>query len=178
MKRNIVILVGLIIIVGGAYMYSKREKVTEVKNEVKQEVTTEASMKSITGDVVRVFKGEQKLEYSLSIPETASTSLDMNKALLRITDGGKLLATVYFSFEGQRGYSASKYIDDVIAPQVQVITPVGEAMIGNTMWYKGASDVSEWHIATISGGKWLVVVESKKADSQIAQKILSSFSVK
>jgi hypothetical protein len=174
MKRYIPVVIGLLIIISGGYMYSKKNTVAPVKEqmEVKEEV---AAMKTFEGEVEG---GAEKLAYSFQIPETATTTVEMNKALVRVTDGATPYATVYTSFEGARKLTPEKYLNQVIAPRVAVINPVGEAMIGNTMWYKAESEGSQWSIASVADGKWLIVIENKKSLRNTVEKTLSSFAVK
>lgn len=173
MKTYIPIVIGLLIIIAGGYMYSKKNATTPVKEmEVKTEVAT---MKTFDGEVT---VGTEKLAYSFDVPETATTSVEMNNALVRITEGATPYATVYASYQGERKYTAEKYLNEVIAPHVSVITPTGEAMIGNTMWYKAESQGSQWHIATVGDGKWLVIVENRKTVNSLVENTLSSFAVK
>lgn len=157
-------------------MYSKKH-VTPVE-ESKVVKTEMGMMKKFDAEVIRNIGGEQKLAYSIDIPETASTSLEMDNALLRVIDGAIPYATVYTSYEGERKYTPEKYLNEVIAPRVSVINPLGEVMIGNTMWYKGESEWSQWYIAQVQDGKWLVIVENKKAQTPLVEQTLSSFAVK
>jgi ABC-type molybdate transport system substrate-binding protein len=177
MKTYIPVVIGLLIILSGGYMYSKKNTTAPVKEEtvVKTETT---AMSTFEGEVTRMSNGENKLAYSLSIPETATTNVEMNNALLRVTNGTTPYATVYMSFEGARKYTPEKYFNNVIVPHVSVVTPSGEQMIGNTMWYQAESEASQWHIASVNDGKWLVIVENRKAAKDMVEKTLSSFTVK
>lgn len=172
MKTYIPIIIGLLIIIAGWNMYSKKNAVPVKQEEVKTEVAT---MKSYENQLTL---GKDTLSYTIDIPENASTTVEMNNALVRITDKATPYATVYASYQGGRNRTPEQYLSDVIAPHVSVINPIGEAMIGNTMWYKAESATSEWHIASVADGKWLVIVESKKTASQMVEKSLSSFAVK
>lgn len=158
-------------------MYSKKNAVPVVEKNVATNVEV-TSMKKFETEVVRNVGGEQKLEYSINIPETSSTSVEMDNALVRVVDGATPYVTVYASYEGGRKYTPEKYLNEVIAPRVSVINSLGEVMIGNTMWYKGESEWSQWHIASVADGKWLVIVENKKVKSPLVEQTLTSFAVK
>lgn len=176
MKKNITILIGIIVLIavlyGGQKLMKNREQagISDVKSEI--------AMKQIIGQVVRVFEGEHVLEYSLDIPETATTSIEMDGALTRIKEEANPVATMYISYEGGRGYSPIDYIDNVISPHVAVIEPTGTSTIGNYDWQVAESEGSEWHIAQTLNGEWLIVVENKKSVHDTVMSILNSISVK
>lgn len=176
MKKYITILIGiavLFVLLYGVQTLMKNRKQADVTD-----ITTEVSEKSFVGQVVRVFEGEHVLEYSLSIPETASTTVDMNGALIKITDEANLIATMYMSYEGGRGYTPLNYIHNVIAPHVPVINPAGTTTIGMYDWQVAESEGSEWYIAQVANSQWLIVVENKKATHDTVNKILTSINVK
>lgn len=177
MKKNITILIGIAAIIavlyGGERLLDKDRQGGDV--EIKN---SDVVMRSFVGEVVRVFEGENKLEYGFDIPETATTSLDMDGALVKILDGETSLTSLYFSYEGGRGYSAIDYINNVIAPHVAVINPTGTSTIGGYDWQGAESVGSEWYIASVLNNKWLVVVESKKTGHDALEKLLTSITVK
>lgn len=135
-------------------------------------------MKSFSSKVVRVFEGENVLEYTFDIPETATTSIDMDGALIRVIDVDTPAYAVYMSYEGARGYSPLDYLNNVVAPHVAVIDPMGTSTIGLFDWQLAETEGSEWHIASVNGGNWLIIVESKKTSHDTVIKTLESVSVK
>lgn len=178
MKTYIPVVIGLLIILSGGYMYSKKNATAPVKEVMEVKTEELSAMSTYEGEVTRISNGENKLAYSFGIPEGATTNVEMNNALVRVMEGATPYATVYMSFEGARKYTPAKYFNDVIVPHVSVVVPKGEQMIGNTMWYVAESEASQWHIASVADGKWLVVVENRKAARDMVQKTLSSFAVK
>lgn len=178
MKKNVTILIGLVVFIAVLYagnLFIKKggsevAKVSDVQNSI--------SMKAVTGQVVRVFEGDNVLEYGFNIPETATTSVDMDGARINIIDGANTIATLYMSYEGARGYSPLDYIANKIAPQVSVINEGGIASIGLYDWQVAESEASEWRIASVASSSWLVIVEDKKVNHDVVEKILESVSVK
>lgn len=178
MKKNVTILIGLVVLV--AVLYAGNSFMREGKGSFGS-VTNEENMipmRAVVGQVVRVYEGDNVLEYGFDIPETATTSIDMDGALIRVVDQGALLASVYMSYEGARGYTALDYINTIIAPHVSVIDPTGTSTIGMHEWQIAESAGSEWHIAAVNGGKWLIIVENKKSVKDVVEQILESINVK
>ncbi len=130
------------------------------------------------GQVIRNHEGENVLEYTLSLPETATTSIEMDGALIKVSDQGVPLVEMYASYEGARGYSASDYINNNIAPAVKAITSVGTTTIGLYEWDVVESENSIWHVGRVGDGRWLMVIESRKIDSEIAYQIIESLDTK
>ena len=145
MKKYVNILVGIVVLL--AVLYGGRLLLTEHPKVDVKEVESSIGMLTFSGEVTRIFEGENKLMYSLSLPETATTSITMDGALLKIMDGVSPFASAYFSYEGARGYTPMDYINNTIAPHVSVINPTGTSTIGSYDWQVAESEGSEWHIA-------------------------------
>ncbi|MCF7898571.1 MAG: hypothetical protein K9L31_01320 [Candidatus Pacebacteria bacterium] len=175
MKKNITILLGAIAVI--AVFYVGQTLSNDRKQADVSDIVNEIAMKQFTGQVVRSFEGEHVLDYSLEIPETASTSVDMYGALIRITDDSKPLATMYISYEGARGYSPADYINNIVAPHVAVIDITSTSSIGSYEWQEAESAGSEWYIAPVMDGEWLIVVENKKTAHDSVMNILNSIMV-
>ena len=174
MKKNVTILIGLVVLFavlyGGSLLMNKGGKdVANVKD-----VETSVAMKSFIGQVVRNYEGENVLEYGFDIPETATTSIDMDGALIKIVDQELPVATVYMSYEGGRGYSALDYISNVIAPHVSVINVTGTSSVGMYDWQIAESEGSEWYVTPVASSSWLIVVENKKSVHSTVEKMLES----
>lgn len=148
----------LVIVVAGGYFAMKKNPGTQ------KEAITKSSMRSFEGQVTRMFEGENKIVYSFDIPKDATTTVSMDEALVKVTTGTALYSAVYFSYEGGRGYSAEDYIKNVISPQVKVLAIVGTTTVGTRVWTLAESANSEWHVAQVGDGQWLMVVESPKVN--------------
>jgi hypothetical protein len=178
MKKNVTILIGLVVIVAVLYVgnsFMSKGGSASGKNE---DDKTSVAMKSFVGQVVRVYEGDNVLEYGFDIPETATTTIDMDGALIRVIDQDAPLATMYMSYEGARGYSPVDYINNVIAPHVAVIDLTSTSTIGANVWQGAESSASEWHVASVLDGKWLIIVENKKSVKDTADQMLESVNAK
>ena len=176
MKKNIIILTGIVVLI--AVLYVGQLILNKRPQAGVSDVTSQVGTKQFVGEVIRAYEGDHMLEYSLNIPETASTSVDMDGALIRITDQDVPLATMYISYEGGRGYSPMDYIDNVISPHVSVIDEVGTSTVGEYEWQIAESEGSEWHVTKSADGQWLLVVENKKSAHDIVNSVLESIKVK
>lgn len=155
-KVILLAVLGLVVVVGGAYWFMKDKSMAK-------EPVIKAQTHTISGHVTRMFEGENKVVYTFDVPETATSAVAMDGALVRVTDNEVPYASMYFSYEGGRGYSSEDYIKYVIAPRVSVLEIVGTTTIGSRVWTVAESPASEWHVAQVGDGQWLLIVENKKA---------------
>jgi hypothetical protein len=178
MKKNVTILVGLVVLITVLYGVSSLMKDGGAESAKVTDVEGPVAVKAFVGKVIRVFEGENVLDYGFDIPETATTSIDMDGALIKVADEetSAPIASVYMSYEGGRGYSPSEYIAKVTSPHVPVINEVGTSTIGLYDWTVAESEGSEWHVAQV--GTWLIIVENKKTEHDTVEKILESVSAK
>lgn len=144
------------LVVAGSYFYMQSGRL------VKKESVKKAPTNLLQGQVVRPFEGENKIVYKMEIPESATSTLGMDGALVKIVDKGVPYISMYFSYEGGRGYIATDYINTVIAPHVPGVRIVGTSTAGLYTWTVAESQASEWHVAQVGDGQWLLVVENKK----------------
>lgn len=156
-KAVLSVVVGLCVVVAGAYFYNKG------KGSVAKESVKKASAHLLEGQVVRHFEGENKIVYKMEIPETATSTLGMDGALVKIIDSDAPYISMYFSYEGGRGYAAPDYINNVIASRVPGVVIRGTTTSGLYTWTVAESQMSEWHVAQVGDGQWLLVVENKKS---------------
>lgn len=172
MKRYIAVLVGIVVLSGvvfGGYKFIKsRTETLPVQAE------TVVRMRTFTGGVMREFEGQNVLNYSFEIPESATTTIEMEGALIKILDANPYV-TMYISYEGLRGYGPVDYMDAVISPHVSVINLGDIEKLGAYEWQTAETEASEWRIAPVDNGKWLVIVENKKLRHEEANKTLESF---
>ena len=175
MKTYVTILIGIVVlcaVVYGGYTFIKRDK---IKADI--QVREGVQVKTFSGEVSRFFEGENKIIYSFNIPNGATTTLGMDGALIKITNATSSYASIYISYEGGRGYTPINYIDNIISPRVSVINPIGIETIGVYEWQKAVSEGSEWYIASVLGGEWLIVVENKKSLHDAVRETLMSIKV-
>lgn len=172
MKKNVKILIGIVVLV--AVLYGGRNIMRGGHDVDSSDVAGAVKMESFTGQVVRSFEGENKLDYSVDLPENAQTKEEMEGALIHVVNEEAPYLSMYMSFEGARGYTPLEYIDNVITPKVPVIEITSTSTIGGYEWQGAESPASEWHVASVAGGKWLVVVENKKVVHDLVVKTIES----
>lgn len=173
-KAILLAVAGLVIVVGGSYYFLEGGRFKKPVEQVKIKENTV----SFSGQVTRISEGENKAVYSFDIPAKATTTVSMDGALVRITEDGALYAAAYLSYEGARGYVAEEYINRVIAPQVHALTPMGTSTIGSYTWMLAESANTEWHVAQVGDGQWLMVVENPKVNHDRVMGILEGLQVK
>lgn len=132
--------------------------------------------KNFKGSITKVFEGDNTLDYGFNLPETATATVSMNGALVKVTDTDMPVLAMYVSFEGGRGYSPADYITNTIIPKVSAATIVGTTTIGENEWTIVESKNSVWHVTKVGNGNWLLVVENTKAHSEKANPIIASIS--
>ena len=174
MKRYIPVVVGIVALCAVLYIGDSQMKKHDSLAEDEQK--SEVSFKSFQGSVTRQWEGTTTLEYGFDLPETSTTTVERDGALVKVAEGTMPVMAMYVSFEGARGFSPADYVSNIIVPQVSAVTDMGTTTIGDYDWTVVASEWSEWHIAPTSDGKWLLVVENKKADSDKAKGILETIS--
>ncbi len=176
MKKYVPYIVGIVVLFVLVYLGQGVMKNREAVKE--EEMTVITPTRLVEGTVTRFFEGEWVLGYAFDIPEGATTTVEREGSIVKVLEDGKLLSAMYFSYEGGRGYSPEDYINNVIAPNVSMVTTTGTTTIGTTDWTVAEGASSVWHVAAVKGGEWLVVAESKKGDNDKALKVLESLTTK
>jgi hypothetical protein len=135
-------------------------------------------MTTYTGNVSQVFEGDNKTAISFDHNKTYTVSqgVGAKSKYFYVSDAkGMLLATIYMSFEGARGYSAENYLNEVLKKAVPSIVKDNSA---TGAWTVASSANSEWHVKESDNKQWLVVVENTKANSESVKSVLETFSAK
>lgn len=176
MKRYVPIVIGVValcVVLFVANSQITKHRASGMSDEKAPVVT------SFNGQVMRNFEGENLLDYGFDLPEGATTTLEKDGALVKVSSASSTpLLEMYFSYEGGRGYSPADYITNIIVPNVHAVTLQEPVTIGIHEWNTVESERSIWHIATSDNGKWLVVVENRKADNEIVEPVLESIITK
>lgn len=170
MKRYIPVLIGIVALCAIIYLWNGREKEIDTDDFN----TSGSSTMSVSGNVVRIFEGENILKYAFDIPDMATTTVERDGALIKVINGDTIPLVMYASYEGGRGYSASDYISNKIVPAVAAVTDSGTTTIGSYEWNVVQSERSVWYVGKVGSGQWLLVSEFKKSDADVAHKILES----
>lgn len=174
-KRYVPIIIGIVALCAVLYIGSKSGKDAD-DIAVDEQASSTVMNKSFQGSITKEWEGSNTLAYGFDLPETATATISMNGALVKVTDADAPVLAMYVSFEGARGYSPEDYIAHNIVPKVSSITSKDTVTIGEYEWSVAESQNSEWHIAKVANGNWLLVVENTKANSEQAKKILESLS--
>ena len=177
MKRYVPIIIGIIalcaVLFVGNYEMKKRNAV-----DADEPTTQHVGKQTFNGKVMRKFEGENTLEYTFEYPDTATTTVEKDGALIKVSDAGSPVLAMYVSYEGGRGYSPADYITNLIVPSVKVITEVSTTTIGTHEWSVVESQWSIWHVAKVNNGNWLLVVENRKTENGNTLPILESMTTK
>jgi hypothetical protein len=176
MKRYVPIVIGVLALCAVLYVGSGVMKNNDEKKITTDEQKSEVSTKSFQGSFTK--EGSTTLQYGFDLPETATATVSMDGALVKVTDTDAPVLAMYVSYEGTRGYTPEDYITHVIVPKVSAVTNADPVTIGSFEWSVVESEFSIWHVAKTEDGKWLLVVENKKADAEKANTILESVSAK
>jgi extradiol dioxygenase family protein len=174
MKKYVPIIIGIVALFVLLYVGNNVMK----KRQVKVEQVTMTEGVSVNGKVVKNFEGEQVVEYMFSIPETATTTVEKDGALVKVSEEGVLVNAMYFSYEGARGYSASDYVANVIIPAVPSAKVVGTTSFAGYDWDIAESELSVWRVAKVGNGSWLLVVENKKTEDEKSLSVIDTLTTK
>jgi len=173
MKRYVPIIIGVVALCAVLYLGSSGTN-NEEEKLANEESSVEVMNKSFQGSFTKIFEGENTLQYGLDLSETATATVSMDGALVKITDNDMPVLAMYISFEGGRGYSPTDYITKNIVTKVRGVTQMETRMIGEYEWAVAESANSVWHVASVENGKWLLVVENKKVDTEKAMPVLET----
>ncbi len=176
MKRYVPIVIGVVALCAILLIGSEQMKKDDAIAVEEQE--TSALLTSFSGKATRVYEGDNILEYGFDLPETATTTVEKDGSLVKVSDGGVPVLAMYLSYEGARGYSPAAYISNVIVPKVAAVTGKGTTTIGLHEWTVVESERTAWHVAKSDNGQWLLVVESPKTESEKAVSIIESIVTK
>jgi hypothetical protein len=172
MKTYKTILIGIVVLL--AVLYGGQKIIKNRTHSTALEVVDSVAVKSVEGNVIRVFEGENVINYAFDIDETATTTVERDGSLIRVNNADVPVATMYISYEGGRGYGPVDYINGLIVPAVPAVTIVGAVTVGAHEWQKAESLNSEWYVAPAVNGQWLIIVENKKTAHDATMKILES----
>ncbi len=177
-KRYVPIIIGVVALCAVLYLGSSKMGSGDEELANEEVASSKLTSKSFQGSVIKTFEGDNTLLYGFDLPETATTTVSMEGALVKVTDNEVSVFAMYVSFEGARKYSPRDYITNTIMPKVNGVTQSGTTTIGVYDWSVAESQNSQWHVASVGDGKWLLVVENKKTDSEKVVDILESLSTK
>ena len=169
----VVILAVILVAVGAFFLSHKKTSQSDIA--VNDTNTDVSQMVEVSGATSQMFEGQNILSYSFYVPSgmTSSKGDDSQTVVIKGADGSQK-ALVYFSYEGARGWTPEEYFNTIIAPKVPVEKATSTVHTGSYDWYHVETGTTEWNIAKIKGGEWLMMVESKKADSEAVTNIFKT----
>lgn len=176
MKTYVAILIGIVVLFAVVFIGYKFTNSENAEIESNQEMQIRTA--NVSGSVTRTFEGDHTLSYAFDIPEMSSSTFDMEGALVHVIGETGREASVYFSYEGARGYSPVDYISEVVAVQVPVIDVTGTTTLGGYEWTTAETAGSEWYLAQTEDKQWLIVVEARKSAHDAAVALVSSMDAK
>ncbi len=176
MKRYVPIVIGVVALCAVLYVANSQMNEREAVSEGEQEMVM---LPTFTNKVVRNFEGENVREYGFILQEGASTTVEQEGALVKVTDASSSpVVAMYFSYEGGRGYTPEDYITKNIVPHVSAVTSAGTTTLGMHEWTVAESEFSVWHVAKSDNGQWLIVAENRKDVADTASVVLESILTK
>ena len=116
MKRYVPIIIGVVALC--AVFYLGGNTTDNVDDVTRDETSSEVSGKSFQGSFTKVLDGEFTLEYGFDLPETATATVTMDGALVKVSDSDMPVFAMYVSYEGARGYTPTDYITKNIMTKV------------------------------------------------------------
>lgn len=175
MKRYVPIVIGVVALCAVLYVANNQMKERRALAVDEQQSSTT----TFTNKVTRSFEGDNVLEYGFDLPEGATTTVEKDGALVKVTDASSTaVLAMYLSFEGGRGWSPADYITNNILPKVSGAALVGTTTIGSHEWDVAESERSVWHVARSDNGQWLLVVENRKDVAEAAEGIIKTIITK
>lgn len=164
---------------GALYLYNKRGA---AKVNTETQINKEAGVKEYDSNVVANFEGENKASLAFDVPENykveQGTGVKDKNYTIR-DEKGNVVAYIYLSYEGGRGYTALDYIKNNINPSVKGGVSTGkEVTYGDKVWTRASNALTEWHLKPTKGGEWLIYVQNKIADHDMMRNVLESIDLK
>lgn len=148
------------------YVNYKARSVVESKSDTD-------TVKTFEGEVSSNFEGPNTVKYAF-VYDGAYSATSTKPKYAFIKQGTSTIATIYFSYEGGRGYSAVDYVNQVIKKAVPSVSAPVAMMHGDSSWTKASSVGTDWHI--MSMGEYLTVIESSKQNTSKIESIFQTLS--
>ncbi len=131
------------------------------------------TVKTFEGEVSSNFEGTNTVKYAF-VYDGAYTATSTKPKYVFVKQGTSTIATIYFSYEGGRGYSAADYINQVIKKAVPAASAPTEVMHGDSTWTKSSSVGTDWHV--FAADEYLTVIESSKQNTSKISSIFETLS--
>jgi hypothetical protein len=180
---------------GALYLYSrqsnvsKSEMMSEEQNKEDENIQTIDALKDVPGYKIysasysHTHEGDHKGEISFLMNEkyTAEQGVGTKSRYFYVKDeSGSIVANIYASYEGGRGYSAADYINNVIAKaaNVNLVNETSNVVYGNNIFSFNTNGKSNWNTFASQDKMWVMVIESKLTNQDKVKSIFDSLIVK
>lgn len=172
-----ILLIAIIALLGYKYMH-KMPKLTVVSNNNASSTVNVVPVNYKTAETVASasFEGDRSKTVSFDIPESYTVVAQKSKNTYAVMNGASKVATLYYSYEGGRGYAPTDYVINNIATKVAGLSLVSTSTVGSADYATASTVNSDFKVG--SYGEWLVMSESSKANSAEVDALLKSITVK
>lgn len=174
-------LIGLLIIVLLAIFFIKGIEGKSLKSIFRSgdnsmiDIANSKDYSKYEGEVTASFEGDHSLEFSFlhnNIFSVVQGKGNQSK-WFKLTDASSTnLVTLYFTYEGGRGYSAKDYVDEVLkksdAIKVQEVK-FADRDDSKVIYVVDEANNVEYYVESVKGADgdlWLAIVENKAADNE------------
>jgi hypothetical protein len=131
------------------------------------------------GKVESFFEGPQSVEFSFlhhNDNKVVQGKASQSKWFMIFDKNGNNSVTLYFTYEGARGWSVDDYIQEVIDKNMADIkvqeVKLASGTASTTKYVVNEKDNTEYYVSSIkgvNGEPWLAIVENTKANSSSSQ---------
>lgn len=169
-------------------MKERAQKILDNKDESVVDIVNEQDYQKYLGQVSTYFEGKQILDFSFLYKKDLKISRgvgDQSKWFQVIDQNNKNNVTLYFTYEGGRGWNAEDYINDIANGDKDFKMQDVKFIDQSTTTIKYVSFInknSEYFVEEIKnpkGEQWLAIVENidakDEASKNIARDIIRSF---
>ena len=186
-KKIILILVSILVLVLVVFVLSKGLRGHSLRiwnndSSGQVDIADSKDYSKFEGKVESFFEGLQSVEFSFLYHndyKIVQGKGDQSKWFMIVDKSGNNFVTLYFTYEGGRGWSVDDYVQNVIAKNSAGDIKVQEVKLTNgatstTKYVVNEKDNAEYYVSSIKGTNgepWLAIVENTKGNSSSTQMI-------
>lgn len=181
MKRFLVYTSILVIFLAGSYSlvlsYQTEASVQDAK-AADSSMQYEEERQRVTRETVTVhFEGDDSVSYELKLPKVYNVEKANDSGTrVVIKEKNKTLATIFFSFEGARGFSPGDYYNEYLS-SASIASSTEDAVLPDMPGLFLIGKQKEYRIIPIKEGGWLLVVDYDKSIREKVGKLLDSLQI-
>ncbi len=186
-KKTILILIAILVLILAGVVLSRGLKGHSLKiwnkdSESQIDIADSKDYFKFEGKVESFFEGPQSLEFSFlhhNDNKVVQGKGSQNKWFMLVDKGGNNFVTLYFTYEGARGWSVNDYIQEVIDKDNNENVKIQDVKFANEdtasiKYVVNEKDNAEYYISSVkgvNGEPWLAIVENTKSNSTSTQNI-------